>query len=179
MANLNIPFVYIQNKPRLFEIDGEVSTVIPEQTKKPATIQIFQESQLDSKLPRLPNNLVLSDRTNGTIVLCHHDSVTTLNSKNNSVSKFLVTVKPKLLCVTSILPDPLQAGKEYLYKLMDTCVISSPASQLLSTSVHLLVTVQNDQNQNSEIKLWSQSDGRCIMTSPKHLFKDKPLIRII
>lgn len=130
-------------------------------------------------MPKLPNNLVLSDISNGSIVICNHDSVVALNSKNNAVSKFLVTVKPKLLCLTSIYPDPLREGKNFHYKLVDTCVISSPASQLLSTSSHLLMTVQNDQDLNSEIKLWSQSDGRCIMTSPKNLFLGKTLIRIV
>ena len=74
---------------------------------------------------------------------------------------------PKLLLVPSI------SMKEKIGRLLDATVVESPAKFILSTSDNLWVTLHDD----NIVRIWSISDGRCLMFSPKDLFLTK-LIRI-
>lgn len=106
------------------------------------------------------------------MTLCTQDSHCIFDPKTNIPQNFLVTIKPRLLCLTNAFPEQSQISK-----LLDFCFIQSPASKLLSTSDYLLVTLHQTQDRSS-LRLWSKEDGRCIMTSPKELFHQMKIIRV-
>lgn len=56
--------------------------------------------------------------------------------------------------------------KERVGTLLDSAVVKSPAKYILSTSEYLWVTLHSD----NVVRIWSISDGRCLMWSPKELF---------
>lgn len=76
--------------------------------------------------------LLLSDISNGCMVVCRHDAVTQVDKKKNQTTNFMVSIEQKLLCVTDVLPSDAREG--FHYKLIDFCFIQSPAAQILSTS---------------------------------------------
>jgi hypothetical protein len=130
---------------------------------------------MEQKIPKRPNLLILSDKNSGCMTLCSQDSFETSNAKTNETSKFLVSVRPKILCVSDIFPGP-----ETSYRLLDTCFIESPASQLLSTSAFLLVTLHEEMpEKRSCIRLWSTDDGRCVMSSPRGVSEGKQLVKVV
>ena len=76
-------------------------------------------------------------------------------------SKFGMSIRPRTLCVPSIFP-----GSPTENRVIDHCVVRSPAAQILSTSNSLLLAA----HEGGTLSLWSTSDGRCIITSPSELF---------
>lgn len=143
MANLNIPFLLLQEGACKFNVDA-------------ASSRLVAQSRPD------PNLLVLTNE-NGCLTLCHQDSVLTRQPNELVDNKFAISIRPRTLCVPSIFPG---AGADADGRILDHCLIKSPASQILSTSDSLLVTV----HEGGTLRLWSTSDGRCIITSPSDLF---------
>lgn len=64
---------------------------------------------------------------------------------------------------------PSISMKEGRGVLLDAAIVKSPAKFILSTSEYLWVTLHSD----NIVRIWSMSDGRCLMWSPKELFLTK------
>ena len=75
--------------------------------------------------------MVLADNDIGNIVLCDHSMILSEN-KESAKTKFMVTVKPRIMCVLKILPsaDEFNIGGQDIgcrTKLMDYLFVKSPA----------------------------------------------------
>jgi hypothetical protein len=80
MANLNIPFLLLQ-----------------ERSQSPFTI--------DQKASRIDEDfLMLSDTNSGSLAICLQESVITKND-DGKTTKFIANIRPKLLCIPTIFPD--------------------------------------------------------------------------
>lgn len=130
--------------------------------------------------------MVLAEEGTGNMIICEHSMV--LSDKDEqSRTKFVVSVKPKIYCIPKIFPsvDELNNKGQSLgvqSKLVDFCYVKSPANHILSTSQYLLVTVhknilnedveinENEMPQGGYMRLWNTNDGRCIMISPLNMF---------
>jgi len=83
----------------------------------------------------------------------------------------VISVRPKVFCVPSIFPAASS-------RLVDFCLVQSPASQLLNTSERVLVTL-HDEKDGMRLRLWSLDDGRCVMISPRDLTGEKRIVRVL
>ena len=154
MASLNIPFLVFSRSNFVFESDESCY----------ATSQHIPEENEESLL-------IISDYCGEAIFFTLEVDYRTLmkkktdseNACKSCKSFFHMLLHPKLLLVPSI------SMKEKIGKLLDACIVKSPAKFILSTSEYLWVTLHDD----NVVRLWSISDGRCLMWSTKELFLTK------
>lgn len=86
----------------------------------------------------------------------------------------MVNIKPYVLCVPNIYENKSpDKGEQCKVKLIDFCLVRSPAAKVLNTSDYLLVTIHRETIDDSTLRIWSTDDGRCIMRSPKSLFQNR------
>ena len=109
MANLNIPFLILQESASKFRIDASSSRLL---CKPNAASSV--------KLPDDANLMVLVDKDSETMAVCAHDYYETI--KQGKATKFVVSLRPKVLCVADIFPAKAKS------QIVDYCLIKSPAS---------------------------------------------------
>ena len=119
--------------------------------------------------------MVISDKSTGCLVLCEQESAITGSALGGMLApnKFIVSIRPKVLCVPSIFPN-IQHQKQHLgCFLLDFCLVKSPASKILSTGDLLLATIHQEGPSESRLRLWNIEDGRCVVISPEDLLRDR------
>ena len=100
MANLHIPFLLLQEGACRFSIDCRASRVTRDR------IQQTRQSKASAEALKDSNLLVVSDKNTGCLALCQQESVITQSPSATKIpNKFIVSVKPRILCVPSIYPS--------------------------------------------------------------------------
>lgn len=163
MASLNIPFLVFSRSNFMFESDetwysGLIHQADSEEEKR---YEVKSEEPImaisDIWGEAIFFNLDVDSRT---IVRKGEDGERTSKTYK---SYYHLLLHPKLLLIPSI------SMKERVGRLLDASIVKSPAKFILSTSEYLWVTLHND----NIIRIWSVSDGRWLMLSPKELFLTK------
>ena len=61
------------------------------------------------------------------MTLCSHDSYAIFDPKTNETKNFMVSVKPRVLCLSDAFPTRREqdevSNDDYFYKLLDYCFI--------------------------------------------------------